>query len=247
MPRLINLELLPASAVAKIESFIHQLLDLQSENIQGIVVFGSVAGPNYDPKVSDINSAVIVKELSISMLSKNLNILADSKSKRFARPLFLTKEYILSSLDVFPIEFSEIKDNHILLYGEDVFNDIIIDPKNIRLFCEEQVKGKILLIYQSYIDSGGDERLLRKILHDSLNGLLPIFRQLLMIRNILPKTHKRELLEQFCQSFALNPDHIIPLYDDRYGSSVIAVSFVSKYLQDYLHLLTQLSDRIDSL
>ena len=149
----------------------------------------------------------------------------------FARPLFFTKQYILSSLDVFPIEFSEIKDNHILLYGEDVFNDIIIDPKNIRLFCEEQVKGKILLIYQSYIDSGGDERLLRKILHDSLNGLLPIFRQLLMIRNILPKTHKRELLEQFCQSFELNPDHIIPLYDDRYGSSVIAVSFVPKYLQ----------------
>ena len=238
---------LPLSVSKAIENFALKLLSIHESNLTGILVYGSAAGVNFNPAKSDINIAVIVKFLDVEVLTKSLDVVAVARKSNISAPLFLTKEYIQSSLDVFPIEFSEIKNHHIVIFGEDLLASLTIDLKHIRLFCEAQIKGKILRIRQSYLESGHDVVKLRSVLHDSLNGLMPIFRQMLTHKNITPAAHKRELLRQFCSSFALNVDHILPIYDDRNGIAVIPVAYVTKHLQDYLDLLCKLADHIDSL
>ncbi len=247
MSSLYNVEHLPVSAARKIENFVVTLLSLHETNVTSILVYGSAAGVNFNPQTSDINIAVIVKTLDMDVMTKSLNAVSQAKKDGISAPLFLTREYIRSSSDVFPIEFSEIKDQHVVIFGEDVFAEITVDAQHIRLFCESQIKGKILRVRQSYLESKGDERIIRTILHDSLNGLMPIFRQMLILKKITPPAHKKELLKQFCSIFELNADHILPIYDDRNRITLIPVAYVTKHLQDYLELLLKLADHIDSL
>ena len=66
--------------------------------------------------------------------------------------MFLTRDYVLNSLDVFPIEFSEIKDQYKVIFGDDIFKDVEIPSKDVRLLCEQQVKGKLLHLRQAYVE-----------------------------------------------------------------------------------------------
>jgi hypothetical protein len=50
--------------------------------------------------------------------------------KRIAAPLIMTPEYIDTSLDVFPIEFFNIQQLHLTVYGDDIWLDL--NNKKIR-------------------------------------------------------------------------------------------------------------------
>ena len=55
-------------------------------------------------------------------------------------PVFFTEDYIIRSTDVFPIEFLDMKENHVTLYGKDLFEAIAVDTKNLRFQCEQEIK-----------------------------------------------------------------------------------------------------------
>ena len=134
-----NINEFPASIQPVITEFANKFLENLNDNVHAILVYGSAAGVNYLPGVSNINIAVIVKTLDFSVLNQSLGLIKWGHKHKIATPLFLTKEYILNALDVFPVEFSEIKEQHKLIFGEDVFKDLEIPLKDVCLLCEQQV------------------------------------------------------------------------------------------------------------
>jgi len=57
--------------------------------------------------------------------------------------IFTVSEF-LSSDDVFPIEYLDMKDGHKLLYGRDFLSEINVSDANLRHECEFDLRSKLL-------------------------------------------------------------------------------------------------------
>ncbi|MCQ9205678.1 MAG: hypothetical protein NG737_05135 [Omnitrophica bacterium] len=244
---IINEEKLPIEVQKKFSPYLKTMFNIHGDNLISVFVYGSAAGENYIPKVSDINSAFVFKALKFSTFKSSLNVISKGIFKKIAAPLFLTKGYISSSLDVFPIEFLDMKENHILLYGEHILSGLEIKGEHIRLFCEQQIKGKLIRIRQAYLEIGLKKKGLEALLKESLNSLIPIFRNLIRLKGKQPSVNKTEIIKQLCQMFELDENVFLPIYKDSTNDEKIANQEVVVFLEKYLIQIEKLAGVVDEL
>ena len=242
-----NISEFPPSIQPVLIEFANKLSTNLDDNVRSIIVYGSAAGVNYNHGISNINIAVIVKNLDFSVLNQNVILVKWGRKHKISAPLFLTKEYILNSLDVFPIEFSEIKEQHKVVFGEDIFKDLDIPLKDVRLLCEQQVKGKLLHLRQAYLDIGPNPSVLKNLLLSALSDLVPVFRQLIILKGQKPAGQKEEMLGQLAKVFSLDPAPFLAVTHDKNRKILISSNQVEAHLQNFLNQLENLSRHMDSL
>ena len=242
-----NINDFPVSIQPVITKFANDLLDNLDDNVRAILIYGSAAGVNYNPGISNINIAVIVKDLDFSVLNQSLDLVKWGHKHKIATPLFFTKEYILSALDVFPVEFTEIKELHKVIFGDDIFKDLDIPVKDIRLLCEQQLKGKLLHLRQAYLDIGKNPTILKRILLSTLSDLVPVFRQLIILNGQKPIEQKAEMFGQLAKIFSLDLQPFLAIYQDKNKKILISSNQVIAHLQNFLNQLENLSRHMDAL
>ena len=245
MDALRNLDKLARDVTRKIVPYVHALLALHREHVVSVVVYGSATGCNYVPQVSDINLAFIVRYFDFEIFKDSLKIVSKGLPAKITAPLFLTRAYIESSLDIFPVEFLDIKENHVLIYGEDVFSTLEIKAEHLRLFCEQQVKGKLIRLQQAYLEVGLKKRVVKILLRNSLNSLIPIFRNLIRLKGQQPAIDKAEILKQLCQEFNLNTGAFLSLYKASRNDEKISSANAQMFFEKYIGSLQQLAKDLD--
>ena len=63
---------------------------------------------------------------------------------KIAAPLIMTQDYIQNSLDSFPLEFLEIQQHHLCLFGQDSFAELSFYQPHLRLQCERELKSMLI-------------------------------------------------------------------------------------------------------
>jgi hypothetical protein len=117
----------------------------------------------------------------------------------------------------------------------------------VRLLCEQQVKGKLLHLRQAYLDIGPNPSILKKVLLSTLSDLIPVFRQLIILKGQKPFEHKEEMLNQLAGIFSLDTGPFGAIYHDQNKKMLISSHQVESYLQNFLNQLEILSRHMDSL
>lgn len=219
-----------------IQPYLTRLLDIHKENIVSVVLYGSATGKYFIPKKSDINLAVIFENLEFQQLKDSLRLIEHGISKRITAPLLLSLSHIESAKDTFPVEFIEIKENNILLYGKDIFSGLKIDETNIKLFCRREIEGKLIRLRQAYLEIGLKRKGIEALMKESMYSLLPVFRALLRSRVQNPPIDKEQILIEFCNHYGLAKDVFIAILKDRMNDEKIkggdAEIFFEKYLKE---------------
>ena len=100
---------------------------LCGENLVSFYLYGSAAGKGYIPGRSNLNTLILLKNINTEALKGLAQIYKKSREAGFVAPLILSPDYIRSSIDVFPIEFLDIREGSILLAGEDILKNISIN------------------------------------------------------------------------------------------------------------------------
>ena len=242
-----NISELPLPVQPLVSDFSQKLLADLNGNIKSILVYGSAAGADYDHGTSNVNVAVIVKDLDLGNLSPCLKTIKWGHKNRMATPLILSEAYVSNAFDVFPIEFSDIKRRHKVIFGEDFFSGIDIPLKDVRLLCEQQVKGKLLHLRQAYLETGANPVVLKNLLSSALRDLIPVFGQLLVLKGLPPEENKEKLFEAVSRTFSLDADAFVAVLNDKTRRVLIAPRQVEAYLQSFLSQLEKLSRHLDSL
>jgi len=230
-----------------IEPYTKQLLAIHKENIISIILYGSAASGTYRPGHSDINLIVILEQLGLKQLKSSLRLVSHGIKKKITAPLFLSLQHIETSKDVFPIEFLEIKENHILLYGKDPFKDMHIDNTHIRLFCERELKGKLIRLREAYLEIGLKKKGIEALIKNSLKALLPIFRTLMRLKGISPSTNNVETVAQLSELFGLDEDVFLAILKDRCNDEQILGKDIDIYFERYLNEIEKLALAVDNL
>ena len=247
MTELGNLEMLPEAAAKKVRPYLEEMIGIQGENLVSAAVYGSAAGLDYLDRSSDINLLLVCREVGLAALKKSLRLVARGARQRIPAPLFLTQRHLETSADVFPVEFLEIKDRHQVLYGPDLISGLEIDLKNLRHQCEEQIKGKLVLIRQAFLETARKKGGLDRLLKRSLSSLLPVFRNLPRLKGTAPATRKEEVLELLAREFDLDAEVFLAIWRDRRNDEKIAGEDAEIYLERYLRQLEKLAEAVDKL
>ncbi len=151
---------------------VEKTLKAIGDNVVTIALYGSYGTKDYLPGISDVNLLIVSKKepdlANIAGLSEEL------KSLGFAIPLILKKEFIDTSLDIFPLEYLKMMSQYQVLYGKDLFKDLVISKTHLRLQCEREAKSKYLVLRQAYLESFNNKKRLKLLLLASLKALSAI-------------------------------------------------------------------------
>jgi predicted nucleotidyltransferase len=186
---------------------------LYGDDLESIILYGSAAGRDYRPGRSDINFMIVLSEEGIKDLDKAFKTIARWKKRRVSTPLFLTRFYVNSSTDVFPIEYLNFKQNHVLVYGEDILNELTFDKKDIRLQCEREIKGKLLLLREAFLESEGKSYVLKEIINDSVQAFVSIFSALLFLKDREIPEDRLSIIKATCEYYEMNESIFTKLMD----------------------------------
>jgi hypothetical protein len=247
MENLKNLDKIDAQVRKVIEPYLKELLEIHRNNIVSIFLCGQAAATDYIHKVSNINLFLILEKLEFEDLRKSLKITSRGIKQRITAPLMLTRKHMETSSDVFPVEFLEMKENHILLYGEDLLSSLEINSLHLRLFCEEQIKGKLIRIRQAYLEIGLKRKGIEALLKESLASLTPVLRNLIRLKDKTPPVKREQIYEQFCAEFGLDKNVFLAILRDTKNDEKIDSQDVEVFFEKYIAQIQKLAIIVDQL
>lgn len=219
---------------------------LFGEDLVGIILYGSAAGPDFQPGSSDINFMVVLTENGIEHLDRSFEVVARWRKRGVALPLFLTEAYVKGSLDVFPIEYLGFQRHHVQVFGKDILNDLEFNPAFLRLQCEREIKGKLLLLREAFMEGNGKAKALKLVIREALPALIAIFEGLLHLKGIAMPGTKREIIRAAAGAFAIEAGVFEGILDIREGGSALRDEGVVALFKGCLKEMQRLSNIIDS-
>ncbi len=217
------------------------------DSLVSIILYGSAAGNDYLPGKSDINFLIILSDDAIDNLESALNEVSRWRRQKVATPLFMTKAYITSSLDSYPIEFLNIKRNYRMVYGEDVLTELTFDPRDLRLQCEREIKGKLLLLREGFLETDGKKKKIRELIGSSITAFVSIFSGLLHLKGIEIPDTKREIVRTVAQEFSIDQGPFLKCMDIKSGEKDYSTDETRHIFKAYLAEVRKLWEIVDKL
>jgi len=247
MEELKNLEKLDKGLSSKVAAYMNDMLSIHGDNIVSIFAYGACAGEDFIQGATSVSTVIVFKELGFTQLKQSLKLVDRGIRKGIAAPLFLTPEHIKSSSDTFPIEFLEMKDKHVLIFGEDLLSGLAIELSHIRFICEEQLKGKLIRIRQAYLEIGLRKKGMEALIKESLDSLFPVFRGLLRLKGIVPPIKKEDIARSLSDAFGVDYDTFIAVLKDEKNDEKIAGEELESFLERYIQQIEKLAIAADQL
>ena len=222
-------------------------LQVFGKDLVSLVLYGSAAGGAYVKGKSDINTLVVLTPEGINRLEDGFAVVKKWKKINVAIPLVMTKEFISTSLDSYPIEFLNMKNNSVLIYGENVLEPLDFKPEDLRLQIERELKSKILLLREGYLESAGSARMLRQLIGKSLTAFVSIFNAMLYLKQVRMPMSKYETIKEMNRVFKIDEAVFKLCFEIRQNSDKLSGKEVIDVFKKYLREVDNACNIIDRL
>lgn len=200
-----------------LQGFVRDVQGVFEDDLVTVLLYGSAAAAEHVPGRSDINVAVILRRLTPALLRKAAGHIRGWRRQGFATPLFFDPETLHASLDVFPIEFLDMQERHRTLVGPDLLAPLHIGRGNLRLQCEQELRGKLLKLYQSYVECAQAPGDLERVLRVAVSSIVVLARTLLRLGGGDPGGGAAAVLERTQIRFGTSTASLRRAYDLKRG------------------------------
>jgi len=211
------------------------------------ILYGSGTGNEFQPGKSDLNFLIILSDETIDHLDRAIETVSRWRKKKVATPLFMTKSYIESSLDSYPLEFLNIKKNYILVYGEDVLKDISLEAHHLRLQCEREIKGKLLLLREGFLETEGKQKRIKELINASITAFISIFSGLLYLKGIEIPPTRREIIQFVAKEIPINQEIFMRCLDIKQDKKKFSSSEIKDIFKTYVVEIRKLWEVVDKM
>ena len=243
-----NLDKLPVKAQPALKALVMDLGCIYGDDVLSIFAYGSVTGPDYDPRTSDINVGVVLNAAPLSRLKLSIKASRRAMRRKVTAPLFLTPAYIRMSLDTFPIEFADMKDTRVVLFGQDPLAGIEIEKDDLRRECEYQLKGKLLVIRQAYAERALAPRGLENLIKTSFRALFPVLKGVLRMKADGPLPGDKEsVLKALEKECGVDTSSFISVLRDKKSDGRIDGKHAEDFLGEFLAQLEKLCEMVGGM
>ncbi|MDA8088788.1 MAG: hypothetical protein M0Z61_00990 [Nitrospiraceae bacterium] len=220
--------------------------------LHSVYVIGSVLTPDYHPKTSDINTVVLLNHVDPEAIRKLAAIgkphAKKRKSKKISPPLVMAPGHIKNSMNVFPIEYLNIKLVHETVWGEDLFSELEIDRKDLRLQCERELEIMLVGLRQGYLKMIEDDKRLTEAFFRSIKSYVPLFRGLIyLFGGKTPPVSAHDVIKELSTITGVNTYAFSKVHErKRFGTKLSSQELDTAFEQYYeaANRLSELTDEV---
>ncbi len=142
---------LSASLKSTLERFRAEMIRAAGDNLAGLVLYGGLARGRSRGKNSDANLVVLLHRMTAADLSAITPVLRAAFRSIQLQPFLMTPAEVVASAHIFSSKMLDIKEHHVVLFGEDPFAAVAIDLDDLRRDVAEALRNMRFRMRQRYV------------------------------------------------------------------------------------------------
>lgn len=162
---------LPPQIAEPLARYVAQLEETLGDRLVSLVLYGGLARGRYRPGVSDVNIAVVLREVTGPALAAAAPILRAAWRDIRVEPLIMAASEVPGAARAFSTKMLDIQKHHIVLAGQDIFHGLRVDPEEVRFRTEQELRNLAMRLRRRFVALYGDAVSLQEVLFESAVAL----------------------------------------------------------------------------
>jgi hypothetical protein len=231
----------------KINDFVGRLREAAGANLESVILFGSAVAGDFHPEFSNVNLFCVLRDCSFASLQALAPAVKWWDAQKQPPPLFMTRDEIVRSVDVFTIELIDMQQHHRVLFGGDVIQGLSIPLNLHRMQVEYELREKLELLRQHLpLASGNDSRMWELLLR-SVSSFTTLFRHVLLVLGQSAPVGKREAVQALAQRIGFEASGVLQVLDVREKKTDRKKFDVADVFARYLAALEHVTAAVDRI
>jgi predicted nucleotidyltransferase len=198
-----------------VDDLVQTLERAAGRNLLSAVLYGSAVSGDTTRHFSDVDLFLLLNDTEPASMGTILPALREWVKSGNKTPLVFSKAHFDRAADVFPIEFSEIRDRRRVLAGSDPFTAVRIDNTALRHQLEFELRTNLLRLRRHHIELGDKPKHIGGVLAQSLSTFSALFRSVLRLRGEPAPATQKETWTALNRHVALDMAALEKIWDLR--------------------------------
>lgn len=230
-----------------INEMVSRLKGAAGSNLESVILFGSAVAGDFHPEFSNVNLFCVVRDSSFAVLQALSPAAKWWDSQKQPPPLFMTRDELQRSGDVFTIELLDMQQHHRVLFGEDLVQSLSIPANLHRVQVEYELREKHELLRQHLVLGDGKDSRLWELLLRSVSSFATLFRHALIVLGEDAPVGKREAVQQLAKKVGFDSSCFLQVMDVREHKANRKHFNVVDVFSRYLSALEQATAAVDKM
>lgn len=230
---------LPDDLQELLVTYVKQIDRQWSADLSGLLLFGSVARGDFILGRSNLNILLVLQTVSVELLQRAGKLHQEWGKHKFIAPLLMTEDDLVRSQRLFPLEFLQMSQSHVLLAGQDPFGEMQIDTIQLGWQCEQELMANVLRVRQRFVEGEGRIEAIQALLLLSITSVLPSIRGLLYCQGQTSPEKDQVMLEALPTTLEFDSTLFLEILSYKRGIS-------SPGMYEWLKLYQRYLDNLDA-
>lgn len=172
---------LPEDLKESLETYLTQLKKDWAADMAGLLLYGSAARGDFIIGRSNLNFLLVIRNHSMNLLQRAGQLHRQWGKHRIVAPLLMTRDELDRSRVLFPLEYLQMHEHHVLMAGQDPFGAGQVDVQQLGWQCEQELLANVFRLRQRFVEGEGRAEAIHALLILSITAVLPCVRGLLRV------------------------------------------------------------------
>jgi predicted nucleotidyltransferase len=233
--------------IERAERLADELSRLYGDELVSVVLYGSAARGQFHDGVSDLNVLVLLRDAGPAALRRATKTARQWVEDGNLPPLVFGAEEWRRSADVFPIELADIREANRVLHGANPFEGLEIERGDLRLQCENELKGKQVQLRERYLLLSDRPEELGKVMKRSLSTFLVLFRTVLRLVGETPPHDPEATIRRTAERVGFDPEPVLAILRSRRSGEALKPGAEAPEVTGYLEAVARTAEFVDRL
>ena len=231
-----------------LRGLVDDLRSTHGDNLASVVLYGSAAAGDNIELRSDYNLLIALNRITPEDLRQAQAPMREWQRLGHPLPVYFTVEELSDAADVFPIEFHQMANARVVLYGHDPFEFVQLSNANLRHQTEYELRSKLIQLRRLYIPASVSIERLCDLMNDSLSSFAALFRAVLMLHGQEAPVSKPDCVRATANLLRLDPNPFERIFEFRAGDRLPSSEKEAHELfGTYLSQIEQVVEAVDNL
>jgi len=231
-----------------LKGLVDDLRATHGENLASVVLYGSAAAGDHNELRSDYNLLIALNRITPEDLRQAQPPMREWQRLGHPLPVYFTIEELSDAADVFPIEFHQMANARIVLYGHDPFEFVKLSDANLRHQTEYELRSKLIQLRRLYIPASVSVDKLCDLMSDSLSSFAALFRAVLLLHGLEAPVAKPDGVRATAKLLKLDSAPFERIFEFRVsGNLPPSQKEANELFSAYLFQVEQVVEAVDEL
>ncbi len=231
------------------DAFINDLKGTHRRNLASVILYGSAVTGDFVKNQSDYNLLIALHKIAPEDLRA-----AQAPMREWSRlghpvPVYFTVSELQNAADVFPIEFHQMEQAHIVLYGENVLETLNISDEYLRHQTEYELRSKLIKLRRAFIPASASNQSLTALMVNSLSDFIAVFRAVLLLHQITPPIAKHDIITATARQLKIDGEPFEKILDFKENNTAKTLDdkSVNQLFADYMQQIEYVVEAVDKV